>query len=101
MGINLQRLRRAKAFSQEELAHSANVHQTYLSGVECGKRNPSIRVLERLTKALGEDKRSFGPGLGFVFVFERVRGFASCLRGEIFAERFHVARDAINADPAR
>jgi transcriptional regulator with XRE-family HTH domain len=34
VGINLQRLRHEKGLSQEELAHSANVHQTYLSGVE-------------------------------------------------------------------
>jgi DNA-binding XRE family transcriptional regulator len=55
VGINLQRLRREKGFSQEELAHCANVHQTYLSGVEGGKRNPSIQVLQRLMQALGID----------------------------------------------
>ena len=41
--------------SQEELAHLAGVHQTYLSGVERGKRNPSIQVLDRIAKALGVD----------------------------------------------
>jgi transcriptional regulator with XRE-family HTH domain len=55
VGINLQRLRRGKGLSQEELAHSADVHQTYLSGVEGGKRNPSIAVLERIVTALGVD----------------------------------------------
>jgi transcriptional regulator with XRE-family HTH domain len=55
VGINLQRLRHEKGLSQEELAHSADVHQTYLSGVESGKRNPSVRVLERLVKALEVD----------------------------------------------
>jgi transcriptional regulator with XRE-family HTH domain len=55
VGINLQRLRRDKGLSQEELAHSAEVHQTYLSGVEGGKRNPSIGVLERIVSALGVD----------------------------------------------
>jgi transcriptional regulator with XRE-family HTH domain len=55
VGINLQRLRRDKGLSQEELAHSADVHQTYLSGVEGGKRNPSIGVLERIVEALGVD----------------------------------------------
>ena len=45
VGVNLQRLRRQKALSQEELAHRSDVHQTYLSGVEGGKRNPSIGVL--------------------------------------------------------
>ena len=41
----LQRLRRRKGLSQEELAHRARIHQTYLSRVEGGKRNPSIGVL--------------------------------------------------------
>ena len=48
-------LRRNKKFSQEELADRAAIHQTYLSGVERGRRNPSILVLERIAKALGVD----------------------------------------------
>jgi transcriptional regulator with XRE-family HTH domain len=55
VGLNLQRLRRGKGLSQEELAHRADVHQTYLSGVEGGKRNPSIGVLGRIVVALGVD----------------------------------------------
>jgi transcriptional regulator with XRE-family HTH domain len=55
IGLNLQNLRREKGFSQEELAHRAEVHQTYLSGVERGKRNPSIMVLQRICEALGAD----------------------------------------------
>lgn len=55
VGLNLQALRRAKELSQEELAHRASVHQTYLSGVERGKRNPSIGVLARIAAALDAD----------------------------------------------
>lgn len=55
VGLNLQRIRRDKGLSQEELAHRARVHQTYLSGVEGGKRNPSIDVLGRVVAALGVD----------------------------------------------
>lgn len=55
VGLNVQRLRRAKDLSQEELAARAEVHQTYLSGVERGKRNPSVLVLDRIAKALGAD----------------------------------------------
>lgn len=39
-------------FNQEELAHQAKVDRTYVSGVERGLRNPSIKVLARLAKAL-------------------------------------------------
>lgn len=55
VGQNLQKLRRARGFSQEELAERADIHQTYLSGVEGGKRNPSVGVLERIAKALNAD----------------------------------------------
>lgn len=52
---NIQRIRREKDLSQEEVAHRADIHQTYLSGVDTGKRNPSILVVERIAKALGVD----------------------------------------------
>jgi transcriptional regulator with XRE-family HTH domain len=59
IGLNVQRLRRAKEWSQEELAARAEVHQTYLSGVERGKRNASVLVLDRIAKALGVDVEEF------------------------------------------
>ena len=55
VGLNVQELRRAKRLSQEELADLCKIHQTYLSGVETGKRNPSLLVLERIAAALGVD----------------------------------------------
>jgi transcriptional regulator with XRE-family HTH domain len=55
VGLNLQKLRREKGLSQEELADLANIHQTYLSGVERGKRNPTVTVLQRIAVALGAD----------------------------------------------
>jgi transcriptional regulator with XRE-family HTH domain len=55
VGLNLQRLRREKGLSQEELADFAGIHQTYLSGVERGKRNPTVSVLQRIAEALGTD----------------------------------------------
>ena len=55
VGLNIQELRRAKKLSQEELADRCKVHQTYLSGVETGKRNCSLLVLERIARALDVD----------------------------------------------
>lgn len=52
---NLQILRRESGLTQEELAHRSKIHQTYLSGLEGGKRNPSVEVLERLCLALKVD----------------------------------------------
>jgi transcriptional regulator with XRE-family HTH domain len=37
---------------QEDLAHRANIHVTYLSGIENGKRNPGLLVIGRLARAL-------------------------------------------------
>ncbi len=59
VGKNLQKLRRDRGVTQEELAHKAGIHQTYLSGVESGKRNPSIGVLERIAKGLDVDVALF------------------------------------------
>jgi transcriptional regulator with XRE-family HTH domain len=52
-GANVRRIRRAKEMSQEELAHRADIHRTYLASLESkGGRNPTIKVVERLARAL-------------------------------------------------
>lgn len=55
VGLNLQRLRRDKGYSQEDLSGRSGVHQTYLSGVERGKRNPTVLVLDKIARALEVD----------------------------------------------
>lgn len=57
VGINLQELRPNRKYSQEELAHRAGIHQTYLSELESRKRNPTISVLDRLARAINVDIR--------------------------------------------
>lgn len=52
VGANVRALREARGLPQDELAHLADIHTTYLSGVENGKRNVSMKVLERLAAAL-------------------------------------------------
>jgi transcriptional regulator with XRE-family HTH domain len=59
VGRNVQRLRRERELTQEDLSHRANVHQTFLSGLENGKRNVSIVVLERIAKALNVNIAAF------------------------------------------
>jgi transcriptional regulator with XRE-family HTH domain len=39
--------------SQEELGFRAGLDRTYVSGVERGVRNPTLKVVGRLAKALG------------------------------------------------
>jgi transcriptional regulator with XRE-family HTH domain len=52
-GNHLRSLRTKAGLSQEELADRAGIHVTYLSGVERGLRNPSIRNVRRLAQAMG------------------------------------------------
>lgn len=59
VGRNVQRIRREREFTQEDVSHRANVHQTFLSGLENGKRNVSVVVLERIAKALNVDIAAF------------------------------------------
>lgn len=56
---NLQRIRRERGLTQEDLSAKADIHQTYLSGVEGGKRNPTVGVLERIAAALRVDISEF------------------------------------------
>lgn len=52
LGLNIKRLREAKGWSQEDLAEHADLHRTYVSGVERGIRNPTVTVLEKFAGAL-------------------------------------------------
>jgi transcriptional regulator with XRE-family HTH domain len=39
--------------SPEELAFEAELHRTYISGVERGVRHPTVTVVAKIAKALG------------------------------------------------
>jgi len=52
-GAEVRRRRKDLGLSQEELAERADLHRTYVSDVEAGKRNPSLQSMQRLAKALG------------------------------------------------
>lgn len=53
VGQNLKRLRKSRKLTQEALRDAAQVSQQYLSELEHGRRNPSIRLVARLAAALG------------------------------------------------
>jgi|TARA_R110002072_G_scaffold80606_1_gene185103 transcriptional regulator with XRE-family HTH domain len=50
---NMRQIRREKGWSQEELADRADVHRTYISGVERCVRNPTITIVGQIADALG------------------------------------------------
>jgi transcriptional regulator with XRE-family HTH domain len=53
IGSCIRTLREQRGLSQEQLAIKADISYQYLSGVETGKENFSVQVLERLSAALG------------------------------------------------
>jgi len=49
----IRHLRTKRGWSQERLAEEAGIHRVYLAGIELAQRNPSLRNLENLARALG------------------------------------------------
>jgi transcriptional regulator with XRE-family HTH domain len=54
-GKKVKTLRIEKGWSQEKLALTADLDRTYVPGIEAGRRNVSIVVIEKLAKALNVD----------------------------------------------
>ena len=53
VGANFARLRREKGLTQEEVAERSGFSQQYISGLERGRRNPTIVTVYELAQALG------------------------------------------------
>ena len=62
-GKHLRYLRRLRSLTQEEVAYRAGVHVTYLSGIERGLRNPSLKNIRAIAGALE-------VSVGELFAFE-------------------------------
>lgn len=52
LGERIKSLRIEKGYSQEKFALSINMDRTYYASVESGKRNISIRNIEKIAKGL-------------------------------------------------
>ncbi len=52
-GETVRIIRHKKNMSQGDLAKKLNVHPTYISKIERGIQNPSLRGIEKIAKALG------------------------------------------------
>ena len=51
-GQLLQEIRKKRGLSQEELGFESGYHRTYISLLERGLKNPSLKAIFRLAKAL-------------------------------------------------
>jgi transcriptional regulator with XRE-family HTH domain len=62
-GKVVRRLRVAKGWTQEELADHANLHPTYVGGIERGERNVGLENIIKIARALGVSAAAlFGGG---------------------------------------
>jgi transcriptional regulator with XRE-family HTH domain len=52
LGQAIRQIRTARGLSQEEVAHGADLHPTWLSHIEGGS-NPAFGTLKRIASALG------------------------------------------------
>lgn len=42
-----------KGMSQGDISRALEVHRAYISGIESGKRNPTLATIKKLADALG------------------------------------------------
>jgi transcriptional regulator with XRE-family HTH domain len=52
-GLRVKQLRLSKKISQEELGALSNLDRTYISGIERGKRNVTLKNILQIASALG------------------------------------------------
>lgn len=54
-GYRVKEIRLEIGISQEELSFRSDLHRTYISSIELGKRNVSLVNIEKLAKALNAE----------------------------------------------
>lgn len=59
VGDNIRRLRDARDWTIEELAHLAGIDVSYLGKIELGKKNPTLKKLAAVSRALEVDLGDF------------------------------------------
>ncbi len=52
-GLRIKSLRLEKGISQEELAHRANLHRTYIGMIERAEKNITLINIEKIANGLG------------------------------------------------
>lgn len=54
---SLREIRLKKKMSQGDVAEKLGVHRSYISGLERGKRNPSLLTIKKIAKAIGVEPK--------------------------------------------
>ena len=61
LGAKIAKIRKQRGFTQEKLAEMAKVDYSYLNLIESGKKNPSIKKLAKIARALGVSLKELIP----------------------------------------
>lgn len=64
LGARVRELREGLGLSQEAFAHRAELDRTYVSGIERGRRNPTLEVIYRIAEALEVEVHELFSGEG-------------------------------------
>lgn len=59
IGQTIRRIRNEKKLSQRQLAELSGISNTYLSDIEIGRTNPSLKTLNKLAEALEKPLATF------------------------------------------
>lgn len=99
VGARVARLRAERGLSQRALARAAAITPTYLSRIERGERQPSIRVLRRFATPLGVSveylEHGAGPSAAESELVRLVTALHECLRS--LEQAVAIARHALAA----
>lgn len=63
LGMRIRYLRKQKKMTIEELSFASEVNRNYLSDLERGKRNPTLKILSKIAVALNVSLMELTKGL--------------------------------------
>lgn len=52
LGRHIQKVRKSKGITQEQLAEKIHVSQTWIAYIETGRDTPNLKMLEKIAKVL-------------------------------------------------
>lgn len=61
LGRKIQRIRKKKELTQEQLAEKVNVSTTFIGYVETGYRIPNLKMIYKIARALGVKVKDIFP----------------------------------------
>ncbi|PIP19592.1 MAG: transcriptional regulator [Candidatus Omnitrophica bacterium CG23_combo_of_CG06-09_8_20_14_all_41_10] len=61
LGFKIKKIRQKNKMSQEVLSFESKLHRTYISDIERGNRNVSIKNIEKIAKALKVSLKELMP----------------------------------------